>query len=331
MYKACHKHKFIYPDECWHLLTCYFTSCCLASWQSRASFGEHSIYHWSELSGTGSVRKGVNGKRLAWGQPLGKAMSNKCVKTCKGAFSSECMLHDTASRRQALLRIGPKGPCPDKATQVSDDTLVMHFRSGDLWRLADVVGGKPGAHGPQNQPQPPCAFYEAAFLNPLSNGKSYSNILAVTEPDMKHPCIEYFQQRYNANFKTQSLSVTQDACTIVQASHVALSMGTFALTMARTSTQIKRLHIPFCDTLPGTQAPEYTSWWCEGEAAIKNANTTYEQVLYGFTNYTGTGFSAERMNVMKKLPLTSVQHRSLPSVGTFTDDFEKCAKGRGQS
>lgn len=88
--------------------------------------------------------------------------------------------------------------------------LVVHLRAGDLLdpNSADA-SSKKGRMAP-------CSFVDKILKDPRVG--SFESIRVVTEPDRKHPCLNYFA---SAGATVQSESIAADGCAFMHAEHLA--------------------------------------------------------------------------------------------------------------
>ena len=108
-------------------------------------------------------------------------------------------------------------------TEIPDDTLVIHIRSGDIF---DQV--HPNGH--QYTPNP-LDFYNKLLAE-------FDHAIVVTEPDANNPIVEILRE--NPKVTVQSKSVNEDFATIMSAKNVANSgVGTFAMAAALCSDKIE--------------------------------------------------------------------------------------------
>jgi len=85
------------------------------------------------------------------------------------------------------------------------DGLTMHLRAGDLLSMVSVPK------------LAPCAYYSKIIRT-----SGFKEVRMVTEPDWSHPCIKALPERHpSVSFTSQSLSVTEDFCTLVRARNLA--------------------------------------------------------------------------------------------------------------
>ena len=123
-------------------------------------------------------------------------------------------------------------------TEIPDDTLVIHIRSGDIFD--------------QNVPNPeryvpnPYYFYSTLL-------ESFEKAIVVTEDDNHNPIVE--QLSYHRKVTIQRGTVAEDFATLLGAKHVANSgVGTFAVAAALCSRNIQKF---YCTNLHIT---EHLNW-----------------------------------------------------------------------
>ena len=123
-------------------------------------------------------------------------------------------------------------------TEISDDTLVIHIRSGDIFD--------------QNVPNPernvpnPYHFYTTLL-------ESFEKAIVVTEDDDYNPIVE--QLSYHKKVTIQRGTVAEDFATLLGAKHVANSgVGTFAVAAVLCSQNIENF---YCTDVSDT---EHLNW-----------------------------------------------------------------------
>jgi len=112
----------------------------------------------------------------------------------------------------------------------SDDTLVIHLRSGDVFI----------SNPPSTYTQNPLSFYKKII-------KNFKKIIIVSE-DNKHPLLQELLKEENVSY--QSSSISDDFSTLIRAKHLATSgVGTFSIAAALCSINLKKLYCSdiFCN------------------------------------------------------------------------------------
>jgi hypothetical protein len=123
-------------------------------------------------------------------------------------------------------------------TEVPDDTLVIHIRSGDIF---DKNVPNPERYVPN-----PYHFYTTLL-------KSFEKAIVVTEDDDYNPIVE--ELSYHRKVTIQRGTVAKDFATLLGAKHVANSgVGTFAVAAALCSHNIEHF---YCSDLSDT---EHLNW-----------------------------------------------------------------------
>jgi hypothetical protein len=121
---------------------------------------------------------------------------------------------------------------------VNDNTLVIHIRSGDIF----------GGWVHNNYIQPPLSFYKK-----IINEFEYSDILIVTQPDKKNPCIDGLLS-WNPNIKLQCGTLREDISAILKAKNLVIGFGTFGWMLSLISDRIHNLYCPLvCTDIFDTQ------------------------------------------------------------------------------
>jgi len=122
---------------------------------------------------------------------------------------------------------------------ISDDTVVIHLRSGDIF---DQV--HPNGH--QYTPNP-LDFYNKLLSN-------FEKAIVVTEPDKNNPIVEVLRQ--NPKVTIQSSSVAEDFVTLMSAKNLANSgVGTFCVAAALCSDKVQNF---YCTDLMLTEHLNYS-------------------------------------------------------------------------
>jgi len=166
--------------------------------------------------------------------------------------------------------------CDPASAQLPADALVIHMRSGDS------LEARSGFY-----PQPPCAYY-AAVMRHGNGGRSFPSAVIVTEPDLRHPCIQALKTSFPNRVRVQSRSVTEDACTVASARHLAISFGTWGPALSRLNSELRSLHVPFgednvtADEYGGSLARMARHWFHQ---AVYEGEMPYEQHVYSFPGY----------------------------------------------
>jgi hypothetical protein len=115
---------------------------------------------------------------------------------------------------------------------ITDETLVIHIRSGDIFR----------DHWVHNAyVQPPLNFYLK-----IIEEFGFRDIVIVTQDDLKNPCIQQLKQLI-PGIRIQASSLTEDVSTILSARNLITAMSTFSLALGFSSEKIEKLFIPQFD------------------------------------------------------------------------------------
>ena len=111
-------------------------------------------------------------------------------------------------------------------TEIPDDTLVIHIRSGDVFDR--------GVQNPSNYVPNPLYFY-------MQLVEQFQQAIVVTEGDNHNPILD--ELRKHPKVTIQSKTVAEDFGTLLSAKHVANSgVGTFGIAAALCSHNIETLH-----------------------------------------------------------------------------------------
>jgi len=123
--------------------------------------------------------------------------------------------------------------------QISDDTIVIHIRSGDIFDQIHLDGH-------QYTPNP--LHYYLTLI------ETFSRAIIVTEPDNNNPIVEILRQHEKVT--VQSKSVAEDFATLLAAKHIASSgVGTFCVAAALCSKNIENF---YCTDLMLTEHLNYS-------------------------------------------------------------------------
>ena len=195
-------------------------------WAEQMSSSFHSIEHdiiKKHETKFGEVRKPVHSKCFYWEGPYQEV--NLPVETIYKNMRRICK-----TWIYPQLDIQP--------TEIPDDTLVIHIRSGDIF---DKNVPNPERYVPN-----PYHFYTTLL-------ESFEKAIVVTEDDDYNPIVE--QLSYHKKVTIQRGTVAEDFATLLGAKHVANSgVGTFAVAAALCSQNIKHF---YCTDVSDT---EHLNW-----------------------------------------------------------------------
>lgn len=135
--------------------------------------------------------------------------------------------------REKILPLLPSQLDP----RITDETLVIHIRSGDIFQTDWA------AHA--GYVQPPISFYLE-----IIESSNFQEIVIVTQPDLKNPCIHKLQQQF-PYIRIQASSLMEDIRTILSARNLVTGQSTFSLALGFASSQIQHLYVPQFDLKPG--------------------------------------------------------------------------------
>ena len=141
----------------------------------------------------------------------------------------------------------------DAAThdELDDNTLAIHVRSGDIFGDARI-NPKYG--------QPPLSWYET-----LIERSGFASFVVVTQTRFAkgrlNPVVAAIRERW-PEVRILSEDTECDFHTLRHARHLALSVGTFALTAAMCNVQLESLHVPRYDR---TWDPNFSDIFPAGE------------------------------------------------------------------
>jgi len=165
---------------------------------------------------------------------------------------------------------------PATSDMIPDETVVMHMRSGDI-------------HGGNIYPQPPCSYYKLVMLEGGPLRKPFEKGVILTEPDMRNPCIQAMLDTFPGKIEVYSRSVTEDACAMISAKHLAIAFGTWGPALSRLNTNLMDLYVPWGED--GVTAEEYGGdlasrskhWYLQ---SVYNGSIGYRQHVYSFPGFT---------------------------------------------
>lgn len=120
-----------------------------------------------------------------------------------------------------------------------DDTLVVHMRSGDVFRE-----NCKNIH-PMYTPLP-LSYYRKVILDTIPTYK-YTSVIIVTEKDMVYPAIKGLQSWLNESYPNikvhiQTGTLLEDITTILRAVHFVLSIGYFSETLSLLSKHARHIY-----------------------------------------------------------------------------------------
>lgn len=181
-----------------------------------------------------------------------------------------------ANARQMMLKyIAPyKQPCP-KADYDFSDAVVMHMRSGDVFTHPGII--HTAFHG-----QPPCSFY-TDIMKTGNGGSGFGKAIILTGPEMNNPCVYEMKKQFDKQILIQSGTAKEDACLMMSAPKVALSMSSFACMLMNLNEHVTDVFVPFAEDNGTFYPPKFEPWWkdyCVSEVALP-----YRQHLYSFPGY----------------------------------------------
>lgn len=121
------------------------------------------------------------------------------------------------------------------------DTVVIHIRSNDIFKLNSTVHPKYG--------QPPLSYY-TSIIKSLNTSTPIKSILIVTEKDRRNPVIsglqEWIKKEYPTVYLTcQSSTFEEDVKALLSAQVLIVGNSTFTWILSLLSKNLKELHTPF--------------------------------------------------------------------------------------
>ncbi|MEN0003906.1 MAG: FkbM family methyltransferase [Bacteroidota bacterium] len=114
----------------------------------------------------------------------------------------------------------------EQPLEEDEDRLVIHIRAGDTFNSPP----------PPKYVPPPLSYYTT-----IMDTYQDKEIVIVCE-DRKNPVIDILEQRYD-NCIVQSSDLESDIQTIINATNLVFSIGTFSMTLALMSTKIRRFYV----------------------------------------------------------------------------------------
>jgi len=198
-----------------------------------------------------------------------------------------------AGLQEAIVEGGLLKCTPEMNPLIKEDTLVMHMRSGDISNISDG----------NRYPQPPCAFYQKV-MSTGNNNLAFSEAVIITEPDMQNPCVDFMKVAFPRKIQVLSRSVTEDACAMTKARHLAVAFGTWGPGLSRLNKLLLNLYVPWGED-EGVTSSSYGGqlsalsdgrdhWFHE---AIFEGRTSYNQHIYTFHGFSAgdSGFNNTKM------------------------------------
>lgn len=210
-----------------------------------------------------------------------------CAYTVEGWGGASNTIKDVKSTMEEIISGQNLLKCPpDTSGMITDETAVLHMRSGDI-------------HGGEFYPQPPCSYYKLVMLKG-NDGDSFRKGVILTEPDKRNPCIQAMLDTFPGRIAVHSRSVTEDACTMISAKHLAIAFGTWGPALSRLNTNLVDLYVPWGED--GVTAEEYGGqlagqskhWYHE---SVHEGSIGYRQHIYSFPGFTSkqSGFNCTDM------------------------------------
>jgi len=119
--------------------------------------------------------------------------------------------------------------CEQEASNTKVE-LVIHLRSGDLLNSTHFQSRFA-----------PCSFFDVLVEQDIT----FERVRVITEPDLKHPCLEYFVEK-KKNITVQSESFSADACALMHADYLGLgSLSTFSAALSLFNPNHVTVYDPF--------------------------------------------------------------------------------------
>lgn len=112
-----------------------------------------------------------------------------------------------------------------KKVYIPDDALVIHIRSGDIFKLKGKIEPFYG--------QPPCNYYRH-----IIHTRNWSRVILIAEDD-NNPCVGMLSKEIGMNFVPQSLN--SDLSVLLNAPNIAFGKGSFGIAISLFSTKLKHL------------------------------------------------------------------------------------------
>jgi|GEM_PF-61610 len=180
---------------------------------------------------------------------------------------------------------------------VKDETLVIHIRSGDIFRKQSQVH--------ERYIQPSLSYYQKIIQD-----NDYQDIVIVTEQDRHNPCINALKE-WRPSIKIQTGTLEEDISTILSAKNLVIGKGSFALTLAMMSQNINKLYLPLFEVSNWNKfIDEETSDDLGVIEELKNISLDFENIIYEFTEYIKTGEwrnTPEQRELMISYPEEKIQ------------------------
>lgn len=192
-------------------------------------------------------------------------------------------------RRALIDNVGPLFRDDPDRTEVGEETLVIHVRSGDIFQPERISS---------SYAQPPLSWYEL-----LIEGRGYDDVAVVTESNpasgSENPVLGEIRRRW-PHVRRISGHKEHDFHTLRQARHLALSQSTFAITAAMLNVDLVRLHVA---RYPHAADPNMT------DAFPPDVDRGFEQVddvINGYEAVSDWRFLPEQVRLMLDLPVEAI-------------------------
>jgi hypothetical protein len=209
-------------------------------------------------------------------------------------------LAEDAIRRRTLLKYVLPSLTVKPAT-VSNSTLVIHIRSGDIFEQ----------HPHRCYTQPPLAFYKWIIQK-----HNFTDVLVCTEFGGKqNPVIRHLQNwpLQNLNITVQKRLLEDDISLMLGAENMVLSVSTLSSVLALMSPRLSRRFVPYCEVTD-----------CYGQRLrhrgdlrqyIPHVTTNIPGYCYEFPHYIRIGdwnASETQINLLSSYPEEGVVESEIP-------------------
>lgn len=132
---------------------------------------------------------------------------------------------------------------PLTETDLGEDTLVLHIRSGDIFNID--MGWGTHVEAISQYVQPPLVYYQK-----IIEQERPRRVIIVSTPDLANPVINALSELV-PNVEISCGSLLEDISLLCSASRLVVGFGTFGLMSALLSKRIQKLYAPrpVCDTV----------------------------------------------------------------------------------
>lgn len=116
--------------------------------------------------------------------------------------------------------------CKEEIEPISEETLIIHMRSGDIFA---------------NCPHPKYIPPPLSFYNNILDENNYKDVLICTE-NSRNPCLKPLEKKDNVKWSGGNLM--NDVKLIMAATHLVFGIGSFVPSLLLLSNNVKKIYVP---------------------------------------------------------------------------------------